>query len=65
MNKAQKNTSKAIALFLSMGLISSLGSCEIGNTDEGGEGGEGGENVTTTEQPATEQDEGSEGGEGS
>ncbi|MGL4879713.1 MAG: hypothetical protein ACRC8K_01430 [Waterburya sp.] len=62
MNNSQKNTSKAIALFLSLGLMSSLASCEIGNTDEGGEGGEDG---TTTEQPATEQDEGGEGGEGS
>ncbi len=59
MNNSQKTTSKAIALFLSLGMMSSLAGCEIGNAGDGGEGGEG----TSTEQPA-EQDEGGEGGEG-
>lgn len=62
MNNSQKTNTKAIALFLSLGLMSSLGGCEIGNTGEGGEGGEDG---TATEQPNTTQDEGGEGGEGS
>lgn len=39
MNNSQKSTSKAIALFLSLGMMSSLAGCEIGGT--GGEGGEG------------------------
>ena len=63
MNKSQKATSKAIALFLSLGMMSSLAGCEIGNAS--GEGGEGGENATGTEQTAPKQDEGGEGGEGS
>lgn len=71
MNDSQKtNTSKAmpsascaIALFLSLGIMSSLVGCEIGGT--GGEGGEGGEDGAETEQLAPSQDEGGEGGEGS
>ena len=40
-NNYQKINTKAIALFLSLGMMSSLAGCEIGNTGEGGEGGEG------------------------
>lgn len=54
MNDSQKTTTKAIALFLSLGMISSLTGCEIGNTGEGGEDG-------TTEQTTPTQDEGGEG----
>jgi hypothetical protein len=57
MNNSQKTTTKAIALFLSLGMISSLTGCEIGNTGEVGEDG-------TTEQTTPTQDEGGEGGEG-
>lgn len=73
MNNSQKSTSKAmpvassaIALFLSLGMMSSLAGCEIGGT-----GGEGGEDGAETEQTAPMQDEGGEdnendeGGEGS
>lgn len=60
MNNSQKTTSKAIALFLSLGMMSSLAGCEIGGT-----GGEGGEDGTETEQTAPTQEEGGEGGEGS
>jgi hypothetical protein len=58
MNKSQTATKKAIALFLSLGMMSSLAGCEVGNTD--------GEDVddTSTEQPASNQDEGGEDGEG-
>jgi hypothetical protein len=59
MNNSQKTTTKAIALFLSLGMMSSLASCEIGNTGEGGEGGEG----DATEQPTPAQGEGGETGE--
>ena len=62
MNHSPKTTSKTIALFLSLGLMSSLASCEIGNMDEGGEGGEDGAEI---EQTAPQQDEGGESGEGS
>lgn len=54
--------SSAIALFLSLGMMSSLAGCEIGGT--GGEGGEGGEDGAETEQTTPSQDEGGEGGEG-
>lgn len=66
MNNSQKTTTKAIALFLSLGMMSSLAGCEIGNTDDGGEGYEGGEG-TSKEQPAEQYEggEGEEGGEGS
>ena len=58
MNNTHKNASKTIALFLSLGLMSSLAGCEIG-----GEGGEDGDNGDApTQQPASE-DEGGEGGE--
>jgi hypothetical protein len=60
MNNSQKTTTKAIALFLSLGIMSSLAGCEIGNTGEGGEDGEG----DATEQTTPAQDEGGEGGEG-
>ncbi|MCC0175501.1 hypothetical protein I4641_00705 [Waterburya agarophytonicola K14] len=60
MNNSQKTTTKAIALFLSLGMMSSLAGCEIGGT-----GGEGGEDGTATEQTTPSQDEGGEGGEGS
>ena len=59
MNDSQKGTSKAIALFLSLGLISSLAGCGIGG--EGEEGGEDGEGEVL-EQPI-EQNEGGEDGE--
>lgn len=59
MNNSQTTTSKAIALFLSLGMMSSLAGCEIGGT--GGEGGEGGEDGTGTEQTTPSQDEGSAG----
>ncbi len=60
MNNSQTTTSKAIALFLSLGMMSSLAGCEIGNAS-----GEGGEDGTGTEQTIPSQDEGGEGGEGS
>lgn len=62
MDNSQKNASKAIALFLSLGLMSSLVGCEVGNTGGDAEGGEG---DAPTEQTAPEQDddEGGEGGE--
>ncbi|MCC0175877.1 hypothetical protein I4641_02625 [Waterburya agarophytonicola K14] len=60
MNDSHKTTSKAIALFLSLGMMSSLAGCEIG-----GAGGEGGEDGAETEQTVPQQDEGGEGGEGS
>lgn len=59
MNNSQKTTSKAIALFLSLGMVSSLAGCEIGGN--GGEGGEGGEGGTDMEQTTPSQDEGGEG----
>jgi hypothetical protein len=49
MNNSAKNSSKVIALFLSLGLMSSLIGCEAGGD-------------APTEQPAPEQ-EGGEGGE--
>ncbi len=55
MNNYQKTTSKALALFLSVGMMSSLAGCELGS--EGGEG-------DAIEQPTPAQDEGGEGGEG-
>ncbi|BAZ44016.1 hypothetical protein NIES4102_10190 [Chondrocystis sp. NIES-4102] len=58
MNNSQKHTSKAIALFLSLGLMSSLVGCDAGNTGGDVEGGEG---DAPTEQTAP--DEGGEGGE--
>jgi hypothetical protein len=61
MNNSQKITSKAIALFLSLGMISSLPGCETAATDQGGEDSE---NDAGTEQPAPTSDEGGEGGEG-
>ena len=48
----KKTTSQGIAIALFLGLMTSLGGCEIGGT-EGGEGGEGGEG-DNTEQPAPE-----------
>ncbi|WP_319421927.1 hypothetical protein [Pleurocapsa sp. FMAR1] len=57
MNNTHKNASKTIALFLSLGLMSSLVACETGDQEEGGEGGD-----APTEQPASP-DEGGEGGE--
>jgi hypothetical protein len=57
MNKSQTATKRAIALFLSLGMMSSLAGCEVGDTDS--EDGEG----TSTEQPASTQDEGGESGE--
>jgi hypothetical protein len=57
MNNFQKMTSKAIALFLSLGIISSLAGCETGGTSEGDENG------AETEQPAPASDEGNEDGE--
>lgn len=45
----KKTTSQGIAIALFLGLMTSLGGCEIGGT-EGGEGGEG----DNTEQPAPE-----------
>ncbi len=62
MNNSQTTTSKAIALFLSLGMMSSLAGCEIGNAS--GEGGED-EDGAGTEQTIPSQDEGGEGGEGS
>ncbi len=56
MNNTYKNASKTIALFLSLGLMSSLAGCETGGQDEDGVGGD------AIEQPASE-DEGGEGGE--
>ena len=58
MNNTHKNASKTIALFLSLGLMSSLAGCGIGS--EGGEDGDNGD--APTQQPASE-DEGGEGGE--
>ena len=57
MNNTHKNASKTIALFLSLGLMTSLVACESG---EGGEESDGGD--APTQQPASE-DEGGEGGE--
>jgi hypothetical protein len=54
VNNSQKNTSKAIALFLSLGLMSSLVSCDAGNPGEGEQGEDAG---APTEQPATQQDD--------
>lgn len=78
MNNFQKVTTKTIALFLSLGMMSSLVACNPGETDseddgasteqsapnqdEGGEG-EGGESVEGGDE-ADEADEGGEGGEG-
>lgn len=55
MNNSQKTTTKAIALFLSLGMMSSIAGCQTGDTGEGG---------TPTEQPAPAPEEGGEGGEG-
>lgn len=62
MNNSQKKTSKAIALFLSLGIMSSLTGCEIGNTNDGDDGDDG---DTPTEQPnnTPDDDDGGEGGE--
>lgn len=57
MNNLQKVTTKGIALFLSLGMMSSLTACNTGDTDQ-----EDGDD-TSTEQPAPSQDEGGEGGE--
>ena len=59
MNNSHKVSSKAIALFLSLGVMTSLAGCEAGDRDEGVEGSEG---EIPVEQPI-EQDEGGEGGE--
>ncbi len=56
MNNTAKNTSKAIALFLSLGLMSSLIGCEAGGEDDVGDD-------APTEQTAPEL-ENEEGGEG-
>jgi hypothetical protein len=58
MNNSQKTATKAIALFLSLGMMSSLAGCDAGNTDS-----DDGED-TTIEQPASTQDEGGEDAEG-
>lgn len=58
MNNSQKAATKAIALFLSLGMMSSLAGCETANTDS-----DDGDD-TPIEQPAPTQDEGGEGGEG-
>ncbi|PSB10513.1 hypothetical protein C7B62_09145 [Pleurocapsa sp. CCALA 161] len=58
MNNYQATTKKVIALFLSLGMMSSLVGCDAGDTEN--EDGEG----TSIEQPAPTQDEGGEGGEG-
>ena len=57
MNSTHKNASKTIALFLSLGLMTSLAGCGIGGQDEDGDNGD-----APTQQPASE-DEGGEGGE--
>ncbi|MFM2310840.1 MAG: hypothetical protein RLZZ04_116 [Cyanobacteriota bacterium] len=57
MNNFQKATTKTIALFLSLGMMSSLVACNAGETDS-----EDGDD-TSTEQSAPNQDEGGEGGE--
>jgi hypothetical protein len=57
MNKSQAATKKAIALFLSLGMMSSLAGCDVGGTDSEDEEG------TSTEQPASTEDEGGESGE--
>jgi hypothetical protein len=64
MNNSQKAATKAIALFLSLGMMSSLAGCEAANTDS-----DDGDD-TSIEQPAPTQDEDvedaedAEGGEG-
>lgn len=58
MNNSQKAATKAIALFLSLGMMSSLAGCEAPNTDS-----EDGDD-TSIEQPAPTQDEGGEDAEG-
>ncbi len=57
MNNTHKNASKTIALFLSLGLMTSLVACETGGQDEDGDGGD-----APTQQPASP-DEGGEAGE--
>lgn len=57
MNHSQQRTSKAIALFLAVGLIAPLVGCEVPGQDESDD------NEQPTEQPASNQDEGGEGGE--
>jgi len=57
VNNSQQRTSKAIALFLAVGLIAPLAGCETPSPEESDE------NAQPTEQPAPEQDEGGEGGE--
>ncbi len=54
MNNSQNNTSKAIALFLSLGLMSSLVGCGTGNQGEDDPGEDAG---APTEQPVDQQDE--------
>ncbi|MBW4533910.1 MAG: hypothetical protein KME09_08215 [Pleurocapsa minor HA4230-MV1] len=63
MNNSQKAATKAIALFLSLGMMSSLAGCEAPNTDS-----DDGDD-TSIEQPATQGEdveggEDAEGGEG-
>jgi hypothetical protein len=60
VNNSQKNTSKVVALFLSLGLMSSLVGCDAGTPGEGEQGEDAG---APTEQPVEEQEEGGEGGE--
>lgn len=57
MNNYQTTTKKAIALFLSLGMMSSLVGCDAGDTESEDEDG------TSIEQTAPAQDEGGEGGE--
>jgi hypothetical protein len=76
MNNSQNNTSKAIALFLSLGLMSSLVGCNTANpggSDEGEDVGAPTEQPVDQQdedgdddqnEPAEQQDEGDEGGEG-
>jgi hypothetical protein len=58
MNNFPKMTARAIALFLSLGMISSLAGCETGGTSEGDDNG------AETEQPAPASDEDGEDGDG-
>jgi hypothetical protein len=58
MNNSQRAATKAIALFLSLGMMSSLAGCEAANTDS-----DDGDD-TSIEQPAPTQDEGGEDAEG-
>jgi hypothetical protein len=53
MRNYQTTTAKAIALFFSLSMMSSLVGCDVGETGEGEEGGEG----DAIEQPADEEEE--------